>query len=51
MTMLLSDAAFTMEPRRRWVEKHETGSVDELLATIPEEVERGSVFVSNSHPS
>lgn len=41
--------AFTAELRRRWAEKYEAASTDDLLAAIPDDMERGSVFISYSH--
>jgi hypothetical protein len=42
-------AAFAAELRRRWAEKYEATSADDLLASIPDDMERGSVFISYAH--
>jgi len=41
--------AFVRELRRRWAEKYDAASADDLLASIPDDMERGSVFISYSH--
>ena len=41
--------AFVGELRRRWAAKYEAASAEELLASIPDDMERGSVFISYSH--
>jgi hypothetical protein len=44
----LDPLGFTAELRRRWAEKYEAASTDDLLASIPDDMERGSVFLSYS---
>lgn len=39
---------FAAELRRRWVEKYEGGSLEDILASIPDDMERGAVFLSYS---
>lgn len=39
---------FAAELRRRWVEKYEASSAEDLLDSIPDDMERGSVFISYS---
>lgn len=40
---------FAAELRRRWAAKYEAASAEELMASIPDDMERGSVFISYSH--
>jgi hypothetical protein len=40
---------FAAELRRRWTEKYASATTDDLLASLPDEMERGSVFISYSH--
>ncbi len=40
---------FVRELRTRWAAKYEGGSSEDLLASIPDDMERGSVFISYSH--
>jgi hypothetical protein len=40
---------FAAELRRRWAEKYEAASAEDLLASISDDMERGSVFISYSH--
>lgn len=40
---------FAAELRRRWSEKFAATSTEDLLTAIPEDMERGSVFLSYSH--
>lgn len=42
-------AVFTAELRRRWAERYDSGSAEELLESISADMERGSVFISYSH--
>jgi len=45
----LDPARFVAELRRRWEEKYGLRNGDDLLASIPDDMERGSVFISYSH--
>jgi hypothetical protein len=40
---------FVRELRHRWAAKYEAGSAEDLLASIPDDMERGSIFISYSH--
>jgi hypothetical protein len=40
---------FATELRRRWTEKYEAGNAEDLLTSIPDDMERGSIFISYSH--
>ena len=40
---------FTSELASRWHEKYQQGNADDLLNSIPDEMEQGSVFISYSH--
>lgn len=44
----LAPADFVAELRKRWEEKYATLTTQELLDSIPEDMERGSVFISYS---
>jgi hypothetical protein len=39
---------FAAELRRRWMEKYEASSTEDILASIPDDMERGAVFISYS---
>ncbi|MGK0185959.1 MAG: hypothetical protein ACI9R3_001742 [Verrucomicrobiales bacterium] len=43
-----SPVDFTAELRRRWVEKFGAAGSGDILTSIPEDIERGSVFISYS---
>lgn len=47
--LLMEPVAFVAELRRRWAKRYETLDEEELLASIPDEMERGSMFISYSH--
>jgi len=45
----MNPVAFAAELRRRWEEKYAYTSTEDLLASIGDDMERGSVFISYSH--
>lgn len=45
----MSPSAFASELRRRWEEKYAATSTEDLLDSIGDDMERGSVFISYSH--
>lgn len=45
----MEPVAFVAELKRRWSKKYEALNDEELLASIPDEMERGSIFISYSH--
>ncbi len=45
----MSPTAFVAELRKQWSAKYEAISGDDLLASIPEDMDRGSLFISYSH--
>jgi hypothetical protein len=40
---------FAADLRRRWAEKYAAASTEDILASIPDDMERGAVFISYSH--